>query len=76
MKNASRTAWAVALFLGMSFQVLAQPAPVAGRSLSIEGMEMYFEDSGKGEPLVLLHGFGGCGRDWRAFSGALLAFSG
>lgn len=71
MKNASRTAWAIALFLGMSFQVLAQPAPVAGRSLPIEGMEMYFEDFGKGEPLVLLHGFGGCGRDWRAFSGAL-----
>lgn len=27
---------------------------------------MYYEARGEGQPLVLLHGFGGCGQDWRS----------
>ncbi len=30
----------------------------------INGMEMYYEVRGEGEPLVLLHGFTGSGADW------------
>jgi hypothetical protein len=30
---------------------------------SINGMEMYYETTGEGEPLVLLHGFTGSGGD-------------
>jgi pimeloyl-ACP methyl ester carboxylesterase len=30
-------------------------------------MEMFYEERGKGEPLVLLHGFGGSGAAWQRF---------
>jgi len=36
----------------------------AGRTESINGIEMYYETRGEGEPLVLLHGFTGSGADW------------
>jgi pimeloyl-ACP methyl ester carboxylesterase len=36
-----------------------------GRTLPINGCDMYFELVGEGEPLLLLHGFTGCGDDWR-----------
>lgn len=35
-----------------------------GRTLSINGMEMYYEVRGEGEPLVLLHGGTGVGAHW------------
>lgn len=41
----------------------ASVASEAG-TVSIEGMDMYFETRGSGEPLVLLHGFSGSGGDW------------
>ena len=34
-------------------------------TISLNGFEMYFEDRGSGEPLVLLHGGMGIGDDWR-----------
>lgn len=33
--------------------------------MPINGMEMYYEIRGEGEPLVLLHGGGGVGANWR-----------
>jgi pimeloyl-ACP methyl ester carboxylesterase len=36
-----------------------------GRTLPINGMDLYFESYGDGQPLLLLHGFTGCGDDWR-----------
>lgn len=30
------------------------------------GGQLYFEVEGSGEPLILLHGFGGCSQDWPA----------
>lgn len=35
------------------------------RTISVNGIEMYVEERGQGEPLVLLHGFTGAGADWR-----------
>jgi pimeloyl-ACP methyl ester carboxylesterase len=32
---------------------------------------MYYEEYGVGEPLVLLHGFGGCAKNWHPFTGKL-----
>src|SRR5271167_2734536 len=36
-----------------------------GQTASINGIEMYYEVRGRGEPLMLLHGFTGAGSDWR-----------
>src|ERR671937_2872217 len=35
-----------------------------GQSVEVNGMEMYYEVRGAGEPLVLLHGGGGVGANW------------
>jgi pimeloyl-ACP methyl ester carboxylesterase len=31
---------------------------------TLNGVQLYFEVHGIGEPLILLHGFGGCSQDW------------
>jgi pimeloyl-ACP methyl ester carboxylesterase len=38
------------------------------QTFSIHDMEMYCERHGQGEPLLLLHGFGGAGSDWIGFA--------
>ena len=38
-----------------------------GQYASVNGMEMYYEVYGEGEPLALLHGFFGTGFIWRQF---------
>ncbi len=35
------------------------------RSVRVNGIEMHVQLSGEGDPLLLLHGFTGCGDDWR-----------
>lgn len=35
-----------------------------GRTETVNGVQLYFEIHGSAEPLVLLHGFGGCSQDW------------
>jgi len=35
-----------------------------GQTVSVNGMQMYYELRSQGEPLVLLHGFTGTGVDW------------
>jgi pimeloyl-ACP methyl ester carboxylesterase len=37
----------------------------SGQIASINGIEMYYEVRGEGQPLILLHGFTGAGSDWR-----------
>jgi pimeloyl-ACP methyl ester carboxylesterase len=39
----------------------AQSTEVTGRTATLNGIEMYYEATGQGEPLVLLHGFNGSG---------------
>ncbi|MEZ4701215.1 MAG: alpha/beta hydrolase [Rhodothermales bacterium] len=36
-------------------------------------MDLYYEEYGVGEPLVLLHGFGGCTQNWHPFTAELSA---
>jgi pimeloyl-ACP methyl ester carboxylesterase len=36
-----------------------------GRTTTIDGGDIYFEERGTGEPLLLLHGFTGTGADWQ-----------
>lgn len=40
-------------------------------TVQINGIEMYYETYGTGKPLVLLHGFGGCARNWQPFAAEL-----
>ena len=44
-----------------------------GRTLPINGIDMYVEQAGEGPPLLLLHDFGGCGAAWEPFRDALAA---
>jgi hypothetical protein len=41
-----------------------KPSSTLGQAIPINGMEMYYEIQGDGEPLVLLHGGGGVGSNW------------
>src|SRR5438045_3564119 len=43
-----------------------------GRTEDINGMQMYCEIRGEGEPVVLLHGFSGAGSNWGPFVGHLV----
>jgi pimeloyl-ACP methyl ester carboxylesterase len=42
-----------------------------GRTVQINDIEMYYEEYGVGNPLVLLHGFGGCAQNWHPFTAKL-----
>jgi pimeloyl-ACP methyl ester carboxylesterase len=42
-----------------------------GHVVQINKIEMYYEEYGAGEPLVLLHGFGGCAQNWHPFTAQL-----
>lgn len=44
----------------------AQESP-EGHTASINGMQMYYEIHGQGDPLVLLHGFTGSSQNWDPF---------
>jgi pimeloyl-ACP methyl ester carboxylesterase len=40
---------------------------VTDQTVTVNEMRMYYETHGEGEPLVLLHGFGGSGQVWEPF---------
>ncbi len=50
------------LVVGLAPTAYAQ-AP-SGKVVAVNGIEMYYETSGQGQPLVLLHGFNGSGTMW------------
>lgn len=52
------------LFLLGGISSAEDQLPPEGKVTSINGMEMYYEIHGQGEPLVLLHGFSGSGSLW------------
>ncbi len=45
----------------------AQSSP-PGKIVTVNGIDLHYEERGRGEPLLLLHGFGGCGADWAPFA--------
>jgi pimeloyl-ACP methyl ester carboxylesterase len=59
------------LVLALLLSALAAPlhgqgAP-EGRMIAVPGAAMHVREQGSGDPLLLLHGFGGCARDWDPF---------
>ncbi|WP_084474547.1 alpha/beta fold hydrolase [Deinococcus pimensis] len=44
-----------------------------GQVVRIDDLDLYYEEYGSGEPLVLLHGFGGCVQNWHPFVEAFSA---
>jgi len=42
-----------------------------GHSVEVNNIETYYEDHGSGEPIILLHGFGGCSQNWLPFTSEL-----
>lgn len=63
----------LALSLG-SFSLTAfssDKAGEVGHAVPVNGIDMYYKEHGSGKPLVLLHGFGGCGTDWTPFEAKL-----
>ena len=46
----------------------APPSPAApARVVELDQVALYVEEHGAGQPLLLLHGFGGCGQNWQPF---------
>jgi len=44
-----------------------QQTAARGHVVRVDNIDMYYEEYGVGEPLVLLHGFGGCAQNWHPF---------
>jgi pimeloyl-ACP methyl ester carboxylesterase len=62
----------VACISGPNHSAFAQTES-EGQSVSINGMDMYYEIHGQGEPLLLLHGFFLSGKQWSPFVEELAA---
>ncbi|HVF16110.1 MAG TPA: alpha/beta hydrolase [Steroidobacteraceae bacterium] len=50
---------------GESARLAFAQESIEGQVQSVNGMQMYYEVRGTGPPLVLLHGFFGCGKFWQ-----------
>lgn len=44
-----------------------EPAALNGKYVIVNGVSIYYEESGQGEPLILLHGFGQTSSIWKDF---------
>ena len=51
------------VLLGAS-SAAAQSTDAVGRVVEVNGIDMYYEATGEGEPVVLLHGFNNSGTTW------------
>ena len=61
----------VALLIALGSGPAGAQGVAPGRTLRVNGIEMYVEIRGTGDPLVLLHGFGSCGKGWAAVADSL-----
>ena len=51
----------------LAFALLASlPVSAAAETAKVNGVELHYTDRGAGEPLLLLHGFGGCAATWNS----------
>ncbi|MBA3283569.1 MAG: alpha/beta hydrolase [Nitrosopumilus sp.] len=58
-------------FLLISFQIHVQaqlPSAANGKWATVNGKKIYYEESGSGMPLLLIHGFGATAAIWEAYT--------
>jgi pimeloyl-ACP methyl ester carboxylesterase len=65
----SRLAASLLILLSTSV-AWALPSP-PGHVIHVNGTDLHYIDRGKGEPLLLVHGFGACAANWDSFADAL-----
>ena len=61
---------ALLLILLPTSEAWAQPSP-PGNVIHVNGIDLHYVDRGKGEPLLLVHGFGACAADCGSIADAL-----
>jgi len=59
--------WFMIAFLINSGIQAQKPVGPNGKFATIKDLKLYYEDTGRGMPLLLLHGFGRTGSDWEPF---------
>lgn len=47
--------------------IAQEPVSPSGKFATVNGTKIYYEEYGQGEPLILLHGFGGTASVWKDF---------
>lgn len=67
MRLISRFCLYLVLCLLVSSASAQLPASANGKYLSVNGQRVYYEESGQGPALLLLHGFGRTLEDWKPF---------
>src|SRR5687768_10012503 len=78
MKNLSLFCFAVSFILTflINLEIKAQePVGPNGKFATIKGIKIYYEDTGKGMPLLLLHGFKRTASDWKPFTPTLSKYN-
>jgi pimeloyl-ACP methyl ester carboxylesterase len=55
----------------MATPLAPQRKATRGHTVQINNIEMYYQEYGVGQPLVLLHGFGGSSQSWHPFTAKL-----
>ena len=52
-------------FLSYNSVKAQEPVALNGKFVDVNGANIYYEEYGVGEPLILLHGFGRTLEDWK-----------
>lgn len=72
MQSLCKLLLALALVALPAAAVAQSPRTMPGRLVDLNGIKLHYEELGSGRPLLLLHGFGMCGKgDWGAIAGEL-----
>ncbi|MGC3946218.1 MAG: alpha/beta hydrolase [Chryseolinea sp.] len=58
----------IAAFLSSSIIYAQEATATNGKFVNVNGCKIYYEETGQGEPLLLLHGFGQTASYWRTFT--------
>ncbi len=67
MKLKYRSCFAFAFLLSLLSAKAQLPVSANGKFLNANGIKIYYEESGRGTPLLMLHGFGRSGEDWKPY---------